>query len=111
MAKLRFLARDDGPNGPMLVTVPGARPQDGQPPRYVGRRLQMVEGRPAYVATREPFECDSDTDVGRRLVKLVRRENSLVPADAETARECGVAFKSAAPAPKPSAKSASKGDE
>lgn len=93
--KLRFHARDDGPEGPMLVAVPYARPVTGQPPRYVGRKqiAVMVDGKPTYPRSDTPYECEENSDVGRRLVKLVRREGSLVPADDYTARACGVEVK------------------
>ncbi len=90
MALLRFYARAD-----LLVSLPGARPLPGESPRYVGRFRVAGEpnkGGAKYPALREAFECDSDSDTGRRLVKLTRRDASLWCADAETARECGVEF-------------------
>src|SRR5688572_8707692 len=102
--KLRFYAKDD-----QLVSVPGAQPAMGQPPRYVGRKLEVKDGVPGYPGTGEAFECDEDSATGRRLVKLVRRENSLTPADAYTAAACGLEFKAETKVfAKPSAKSALK---
>ncbi len=109
MALLRFYARAD-----LLVYVPGARPGQGESPRYVGRgfvRGEPNKGGAQYPALKEAFECDEDSDAARRLVKLTRRDGSLWPADATTAAACGVEFtpvefrdgawlaKSAAPAP------------
>jgi hypothetical protein len=128
MAQLRFYARAD-----LLVSVPGARPMPGESPRYVGRgRIpgEPNKGGALYPAHKEAFACDPDSDTGRRLVKLMRRDASLWCADAETARECGVEFVAlsfdekasawipaatapavSAPAPKASAKSAEKAAE
>lgn len=107
MAKLRFFARDD-----LLVTVPGSRPMMGQAPQYVGRSFVPGNGADKgaqHPATEGPYECASDSDEGRRLALLVRRDAALWPADAETAAACGVEFVAvavkdgiAAPAPKAS---------
>lgn len=97
----------------MIVTVPGARPTSGQPPRYVGREVKKdAAGVVTYAATAEPFECEAESDTGRRLLERIQNDvrdgygAPLVPADAETARACGLEFKGAKPAPKTSAKSA-----
>jgi hypothetical protein len=104
LAKLRFFARDD-----LLVTVPGSRPMQGQAPQYVARSFVPGDGVKGaqYPATDKPYECEADSDEGRRLVLLTRRDGSLWPADAETAAACGVDFVAvsvkggvAAPAPK-----------
>lgn len=95
MAKVRFFARNDA-DGPLLVSVPGSRARQGQPPEYVGRkfvRADLDKGMGAsHPATPEPFECDSESDVGQRLRQLTRRDGSLWPADKETADLCGVEF-------------------
>jgi hypothetical protein len=82
--KLKFYARGDA-----LVTVPGVYPAIGQALPRVGRE-QGSDG--VLRATKEPFEADSDSDAGRRLIKLVRRDQSLWPADKVTAEACGVEF-------------------
>lgn len=103
--KLSFFAKDD-----QLVTIPGAQPATGQAPRYVGRKLELRDGAPHYPATTEAFECDSESDVGRRLVERVRNDVNdgygapLTPADKATADACGLDFK-APSAPKQSGKS------
>jgi hypothetical protein len=80
--KLRFYAREDLP-----VRYPGHIPRTGSPDNYIGR-----EFAPPYRAKREAFECDSESECGRRLMKLTRRDGSLWPADEETAKACGVEF-------------------
>ena len=93
--KLRFYARGD-----LLVLHPNAIQLVGQPYRYVGRELvqmDVLDGEPnskaaAYPATRHPAEFDSDSPEGRRLTKLIRRDQSLWAADEETAEACGVPF-------------------
>lgn len=81
--KLRF-----HPAPGKLVRIPGAVAQVGVPAPYVGRVLADR----AYVATAEPFEVEADTDAGRRLVKLARRDRSLLPADKATATAVGLPF-------------------
>lgn len=84
--RLRFLAKED-----RLVPVPGVTPYAGQLMPYVGRRFD-AENR-AYPATDEPFECDSESPVGRRLAfEITRRDGDLWPADEATAQFCGVSF-------------------
>ncbi|HEX5076801.1 MAG TPA: hypothetical protein VFW03_26575 [Gemmatimonadaceae bacterium] len=87
--KLKFFARDD-----MLVTVPGSRPMRGQAPQYVGRRFIPGDGKTSaqHPATETPYEADSETDEGRRLVQLTSRDSALWPADKATAEACGVEF-------------------
>lgn len=97
MAKLRFYARED-----RLVYVPGSRPATGDAPRYVGRGF--VPGKdgaaPQYPAKKDPYECDADSDAGRRLIERVQNDvrdgygAPLWPADKETAAACGVDFQS-----------------
>jgi hypothetical protein len=106
--KLSFFAKDD-----LLVTLPGQRLMrrnadtgaSGSPMRYVGRQhvpaklrqdvaagTTIVDEAASNPATPEAFSCDADTEMGRRLAKLVRRDGSLWPADKATADACGVAF-------------------
>lgn len=104
--KLKFFAKKD-----LLVTLPqqvilrgnadtGAR---GAPVRYVGREhiTAVLEKRGSELAVveaarnpavPEAFECEADSDMGRRLVKIVRRDQCLWPADLETAEACGIKF-------------------
>lgn len=86
--KLRFFAR-----GTDKVSVPRSQRVE-QAPRYVGRSFVAPSpGKPAeHPATRDAYECELDSDRGRRLVALVRREASLWPADEATAVACGVEF-------------------
>lgn len=81
--KLRFFARGAG-----LVSLPGAMRYVGQAPRYIGREAQSG----AFPATAEPFECDPDSAIGKRLCRLTRLDAALWPADATTAAACGVEF-------------------
>jgi hypothetical protein len=70
--------------------VPGLVPAIGQAESYVGRTFDAkTRGNPA---TKEAFEIDSDSDAGRRLAKLCRRDACLWPADKATAEACGVEF-------------------
>lgn len=82
MTTLRFKAR-----GGHRVPVPGTG-IPGQFPRYVG--LEYDHDKGDYVA--KPFECDADSQAGMRLAKLATRDGSIEPADAATARACGIAF-------------------
>lgn len=101
--KLSFYARGDH-----LVTVPGVSPQGDQHLPRVGRvgggdpigiaappnrrDGKPTQGRSLPPASESPFVVEADSDAGRRLVKLTRRDASLWPADEETAAACGVAF-------------------
>lgn len=68
----------------------------GQAVAYVGREFaagdpeQGVAAR--HPASKEPACADSESDVGRRLAKLCRRDDALIPADAATAAFCGKEF-------------------
>jgi hypothetical protein len=87
--QLSFWAKSD-----LLVPIPGFRPSANLPPDYVGRGYAKDEatGRHGHPALAEPFRCDSETDVGRRLVLLTRRDDCLLPADEATAQACGKRF-------------------
>ena len=102
--QLKFYAKSD-----LLVTAPGQavvrRNADdpdsvGAPLKYVGRthvpakldadrRVIRAASNPASEA---PYTCQADSEKGRRLMKLCRRDGSLWPADRETAAACGVPF-------------------
>ena len=82
--KLSFYARGD-----LLVTVPGQAHARGQHLRRVGRTRTNEAVPPA---TKEPFEADSESDIGRRLIQLATREACLWAADKETAQAIGVPF-------------------
>lgn len=73
------------------MTVPNSRPTQGQAPRYVGRKHDP-NGPTPFPAVDEPFCCDSDSDAGRRLMKLAKRDSSLFAADEATAKACGIGF-------------------
>lgn len=84
--QLKFYARED-----QLVRMPGVgRGAPGQPVPYVGRAFDAKTR--GYPATEEPYAVDADSDSGRRLAELCRRDQSLWPADKETAEACGVEF-------------------
>ena len=83
--ELSFLAKSD-----LLVAVPGTAQFAGQLARYVGREWE--DARHAFVASKEPYRVDSASEDGRRLLKLVRREASLLPGDQATAEACGLDF-------------------
>ena len=78
-----------------VVQWPGLK-MTGQAYSYVGRK--MVAGDPAkgvaasHPADEEPAVVDSDSDVGRRLAKVCRRDDALIPADEATAKFCGKGF-------------------
>lgn len=82
---LKFYARAD-----YKVTVPGHRPMVGQVPRYVGREF-AADGL-VHPASTDPFVIPVRRPEAQRLVKIVRRDGTLWPADPETARACRVPF-------------------
>jgi len=83
---LRFYAKADA-----LQRVPDFHPAVDQHDRYVGR-AHDPENPGAFPATREPFECDSDSQNGIRLKHLIFRDGDLWAADEETAAHCQVPF-------------------
>lgn len=87
MPQLSFYARGD-----LLVSHPTARRFVGQLPRYVGRKPVANGSEASWPATQQPFVCEADSDIGRRLVKLCGRDHALWPADETTARACNVPF-------------------
>lgn len=82
MRKLTFVAKGD-----LLVGKPKASHSENAPRQYVGRILK--DG--AYPAKSTP-DTFSDPDSVRRLLKLMRREDCLIPFDPETAKACGKKF-------------------
>lgn len=84
-AKLRFYAKGSG-----SVSLPGFQGHIGQMPIMVGRKYDPEKGN--WPATKDPFECDTDSTVGRRLARLTRIDDALWPADEATAVACGVPF-------------------
>jgi hypothetical protein len=89
--QLKFFAKGD-----LLVSKPGFLPRfaGGDVPRYIGRSFVPRDGdKPAHhIATKEPYACEANSEEGRRLAFLTRRDACLWPADAETAAACGVKF-------------------
>ena len=92
--KLRFYARDD-----QLEPYPFLAPSIGQPRRYVGRKfLPAVINKGEVVepannpAVKDAAEFDSNSQEGKRLAEVVRRDHSLWAADEGTAAFCGVPF-------------------
>lgn len=72
------------------------RPQrQGQMGHYIGREMKMVDGQPTWPAMKKPYEVRlnlAEADhlrASRRIPKHVRN-GTLWPADAETAKHCGV---------------------
>jgi hypothetical protein len=84
MTTLRFDTREGD-----TVPVPGSG-IPGQIPRYVGQEFDHDSG--TYKP--KPFECESDSPTGQRLMKLIRRDASIIAHDAATAAACGVPFDS-----------------
>lgn len=85
MQKLRFYAK-----GSATVSVPFSRLPIGQAASFVGRTFDPKAR--TYPATLEPYEVEANSDAGRRLVRLVRIDGDLWPADEATAAACGVPF-------------------
>ena len=83
---LRFFAKADA-----LQRVPDFHPEVGQHDRYVGRAHDAANPG-AFPATREPFECDSESKNGQRLRHLIFRDGDLWAADQETADFCQVPY-------------------
>lgn len=85
---IKFYAKAD-----LLVRVPGAQAMPGQPDMYVGRDFD-AESR-GYRINSTGYECDENSDSGKRLLRLVRLDNCLIPADKYTADLCGIELPSA----------------
>ena len=83
---LKFHAKADA-----LQCVPDFHPAIGQHDRYVGREHDAANPG-AFPASKEPFECDSDSSCGQRLRHLIYRDRDLWPADQATADYCQVPF-------------------
>lgn len=89
---LRFYARHDH-----RVWYPGLRIPNGQPPIYLGRDfVRAKDGKPSMSpATEDGFECEIDSEVGRRVVRLMTVDSIDPPffcADQETANATGLKF-------------------
>ena len=85
------------PRGAYVVRIPGAMQLVGEPANYLGRskrRIEDANGKKAwaYPADGRAFSCDSESQAGQRLKKLLLRDESLWPADKATADYCGVPF-------------------
>lgn len=69
---------------------------NGQLCRYVGRDFVAGDAdkgvAAAHPAAADPIVVDSESEDGRRLAKLCRRDDALWPADAATAAFCGKKF-------------------
>lgn len=83
--KIKLVAKDD-----QMVAVPGTAQFAGQVARFINR--EWDEKLHAFPAVAEPFECDADSDDGRRLLKIARRDGALLPFDQATADVIGVPF-------------------
>lgn len=83
--QINFYAKGD-----LLFPVPGTILIVGAPHKYVGR-YHDVESR-SYPAKGSHESFDDSTTEGRRILKVMRRESPLYPADKETADRCGVPF-------------------
>jgi hypothetical protein len=80
---LKFYAKED-----LLVVRPYVTLYVGGPGQYVGRKLKNGE----YVVKDSPDEFDANSKEGKRIIKLVKRDNSLICADEYTAKTCGVQY-------------------
>jgi len=77
-----------------LASYPGPK-RVGQLHHYIGRTSKPGPRGVAHVANIEPVELDTENaeqeKTARRFVKFVQR-GGLYPADAATAKHCGVRF-------------------
>ena len=88
MAKLKFYARADK----LVNARPGETMLLGMPIPRIGRDYLPDGSMPA---SREPFECDSESACGRNALHAMRSKPQcppLWPADEATAQLCGVPF-------------------
>lgn len=87
--KLNFFAKEGH-----RVTHPNADHIIGDSAKLVGRK-NMKDGEGKFLkdgATKEAFSCDANSIEGRRIKKVFWRDESLWPADQETANALGVDF-------------------
>lgn len=85
--KLRFLAARDALVHERHADGSSMQQAIGTPDRFVGRTYDAkLRG---YPATKEPYECDSDTGEATYLIRECRN-GDLHPADTATAKVCGV---------------------
>ena len=82
---IKFYAKEN-----QLVRIPGAQPRPGQADCYVGREYD-AENR-GYAISAIPYETDENSDAGKRLIRLARLDNCLIPADKYTADLCGMEY-------------------
>ena len=81
--KLSFYAKPG-----YVLTVPGADRNSGQVANRVGRGAGMR-------AEKTPYTCDTDTYVGRDIVRVCRQDGAFAPlyaADQETADYTGLNY-------------------
>lgn len=71
-----------------MPLVPNTMLIVGQPKRYIGRKFDPKSKE--YVIA-DPYECEDGTPEAERCKAFVRR-GEAVPADAQTAKVCGVKF-------------------
>ena len=83
--KIKLVAKDD-----QMVAMPGTAQFAGQVARFINR--EWDEKLHAFPAVAEPYEVDSDSDEGRRLMKITRRDRALSPHDQASADVIGVPF-------------------
>jgi hypothetical protein len=102
--KLRFFAKPGH-----LCRLPGPSVA-GDMPRYVGRKVRVVGTEIRNEILETPTEIESTSREGQRILRrfiVDAQDPPLIPADAETARACGVPFHGSPPVqPKVSPKGA-----
>jgi hypothetical protein len=82
--KLRFLPAEGS-----MPLVPFTNKMPGSMPRYLGRTFNAATG--VYDIS-EPYECEAGSPEAERCKVFVRRKDAL-PADEQTARAIGAAWK------------------
>lgn len=76
------------PIGQTLVPIPGSPEVENQSPRRLCARVR--EGK--WVILSEPHKCSPESREAINLSRMAAR-GDIAPADAETARACGVEFR------------------
>ena len=86
--ELKFCARED-----LLVNLkPGVTLGIGQ---MIPRVNREPDGNGGYPASEKPFCCDSESAIGKYLVRRMvraKKQPPLWPADEQTAKACGVKY-------------------
>lgn len=78
------------PRGHELVPLPGDTYRTGQAARRIGARWDAEQRR--YVVTGQPYPVRvTDLERATALKRLARR-GQILPADAQTARACGLRY-------------------